>query len=105
MPGGRPDGICKYAQSKFILDTFVFVSKGEFDEDSRISEGFDCQVGELESWISDYSTSRQMTLSHDSMANYRECTGVIKTVGGEILPSKTVAFDLTQKLLSSICYM
>ena len=53
-------------------------------------EGFDCEVGELESWISDDGASRHMTSSHDLMTNYRECSGIVRTAGGEILPIEGV---------------
>lgn len=48
-------------------------------------EGFDCEAGELESWIYDDDVSRRTASSHDFMTNYRECCGIVKTAGGEIL--------------------
>ena len=57
-----------------------------FDPDSGIREGIGCEVGELESWISDDGASRHMTSSQDSMTNYRECSGSFRTAGGDVLP-------------------
>lgn len=50
----------------------------------------DCEVGGLESWIPDDGTSRQMTSSTDSMTNYRECSGIVRIAGGEIIPIEAV---------------
>ena len=61
-----------------------------FDPNSGIREGISCEVGELESWISDDGVSRHMTSSHDSMINYRECSGIIRTAGGDVLPIEGV---------------
>ena len=84
--GDELDGTCEYLQSQYILDAFFSVSKGKlFDPDSGIREGIGCEVGELESWISDDGTSRHMTSSHDSIINYRECSGIVRTAGGDVL--------------------
>ena len=57
-----------------------------FDPDLRIKEGIGCEVGELDSWISDDGASLHMTSSHDSMTNYRKCSGIVKTAGGDVRP-------------------
>ena len=64
-----------------------------FDPDSGKREGIGCEVGELESWISDDHASRHMTLSHDSMTNYLL---PIEGVGDILLrfPSASGAFDI-----------
>ena len=31
-----------------------------------------------------------MTSSHDLMANYRECSGIVRTAGGDVLPIEGV---------------
>ena len=62
------------------------VSGGKLlDPDSGIREGIGSEVGELESWVSDDGASRHMTSSHDSMTNYRECSGIVRTAGGDVL--------------------
>ena len=58
--GDELDGMCKYLQSQCVLDTFSSVSGSKlFDPDLEIREGIGCEVGELESWISDDGASRQ----------------------------------------------
>ena len=78
-----------------------------FGPDSGIREGIGCEVGELESWISDDGASRHMTSSHDFMTNYRECSGIVKTAGGDILPrvlgTFSSAFRLTQERMTFSC--
>ena len=65
--------LCEYLPSQHVLDAFFSVSRGKlFDPDLEKWEGISCEVGELESWISDDGASRRMTSSHDSMTNYRE---------------------------------
>ena len=85
------DGMCKYLQSQYVLDAFFSVSEGKlFGPDSGIREGTSCEVGELESWISDDGASRHMTSSHDSMTSYCECSGIVRTAGGDVLPIEGV---------------
>ena len=89
--GDELDGMCEYLQSQYVLDAFFSVSGGKlFDPDAGIREGIGCEVGELESWISDDGASRHMPSSHDSMTNYRECSGIIRTAGGEVFPIEGV---------------
>ena len=89
--GDELDGMCKYFQSQYVLDAFFSVSGGKLiDPDSGIREGMGCEVGELESWISDDGASRHMTSSHASMTNYRECSGIVRTAGGDVLPTESV---------------
>ena len=52
--------------------------------------GIGCEVGELESWISDDGTSRHMTSSHDLMTNYHDYSGIVRTAGGDELPIEGV---------------
>ena len=79
-----------------------------FDPDSGISEPIGCEVGELESWILDDGASRHMTSSHDSMTNCRECSGIVRTAGGDVLPIESAGdillrFRLTQERLTFSC--
>ena len=54
LTGYELDGMCEYLPSQYVLDAFFSVSGGKlFDPDSGIRERIDCEVGELESWISD----------------------------------------------------
>ena len=98
--GEELDGTCEYLQSQYVLDAFFSVFKGSlFDPDLGIREGIGCEVGELESWILDDGASRHMTLSHDSMINYRECSGIVRTAGGDVLPTEGVG-DILLRFLS-----
>ena len=105
--GDELDGMCEYLQSQYVLDAFFSVSGGKlFDPDSGISESIGCEVGELESWISDGGASRHMTSSHDSTTNYREYSRNVRTTGGDVhsrlkvLGTLSFAFCLTQELLT-----
>ena len=49
-----------------------------------------CEVVELESWSSDDGASCHVTASHDSMTNYHECNGIVRTAGGDVLPIEDV---------------
>ena len=92
--------MCEYLQSQYVLDAFFSVSGVRlFDLDSGIREGIGCEVEELESWISDDGASRHMTSSHDSMTNYRECSGIVRTAGGDIFPIEGVG-DILLRFLS-----
>ena len=98
--GDELDGMFEYLQSQYVLDAFFSVSGGKlFGPDSGIREGIGCEVGKLESWISDDGASRHMTSSQDSMTNYRECSGVVRTAGGEVLPIEGVG-DILLRFLS-----
>ena len=98
--GDDLDGMCEYLPSQYVLDAFFSVSGGKlFDPDSGIREGIGREVGELESWISDDSASRLMTSSHDSMTNYCECSGIVRTAGGDVLPIEGVG-DVLLRFLS-----
>ena len=92
LPSGYElDCMCEYLQLQYVLDAFVSVSGSKlFDPDSGIREGIGREVGKLESWISDDGASRHMTSSHDSMTNYRECSGTVRTAGGDVLPIEGV---------------
>ena len=96
------DGMCEYLQSQYVLDTFFSVSGGKlFDPDLGISEGIGCEVGELESWISDGGASRHMTSSHDSMTNYRKYSRNVRIAGGDVLPIEGVGDTLLRFLSDS----
>ena len=89
--GDELDGMCECLPSQYLLDAFFSVSGGKlFDPDSGTREGIGYEVGELESWISDDGASRHMTSSHDLMTNYRECSGIVRTAGGDVLPIEGV---------------
>ena len=89
-----------YLQSQYVLDVFFSVSGGKlFDPDSGIRERIGCEVGELESWISDDGASRHMTSSHDSITNYHECSAIASTAGGDVLTIKGVG-DILLRFLS-----
>ena len=103
--GDELDGMCEYLQSQYVLDGFFSVSGGKlFNPDSGIREGIGFEVGELESWISDDGASRHKTSSHDSMINYRECSGIVKTAGGDVLPIEGVGGILLRFLFDSEAY-
>ena len=42
-----------------------------------------------------------MTSPHDSMTNYCECSGIVKTAGGDVLPTEGVGDDLLRFLSDS----
>ena len=67
--------------------------------DSGTAEGIGCEVGESESLISDDGASRHMTSSHDSMTNYHEYNGVVRTAGGDVLSIEGVG-DIFVRFLS-----
>ena len=98
--GDKLDGMCEYLQSQYFLHAFFSVSECKlFDTDSGIGEGIGCEVGELESAISDDGALRHMTSSHDLMTNYRECSGIVRTAGGDVLPIEGVG-DILLRFLS-----
>ena len=100
--GDELDGMCEYLQSQYVLDIFFSVSGGKlFDPDSGITGRIGCEVAELESWISDDGASRHITSSHDSMTNYRECSGTVRTAGGDVLPIEGVGDILLRFLYDS----
>ena len=100
--GDELDGMCQYLQSQYVLDAFFSVSGGKlFDPDSGISEGIGCEVGELESWISNDGASRHMTSSHDSVTIYREYSINFRTAGGDVLPIEGVGDTLLRFLSDS----
>ena len=89
--GDELDGMCEYLPPQYVLDALFSASGGNlFGPDSEIREGIGCEVGEVESWISDDGASRHMTSSHDSMTNYREYSGIVRTAGGDVLPIEGV---------------
>ena len=92
--------MCEYLQLQYVLDAFFSVSGGKlFDTDSGIRDGTGCEVGELESWSLDDGAWRHMTSSHDSTTNYRECSGIIGTAGGDVLRIEGVG-DILLRVLS-----
>ena len=49
----------------------------------------------------DDDASHHMTSSHDSMTNYRECSGIFRTAGGDVLPIEGVG-DILLRFLSDL---
>ena len=89
--GDELDGMCEYLSSQYVLDAFFSASGSKlFDPYSGIRGRVNCEVKELESWISDDSASRHMTSSHEFMTNYRECSGIVRTASGDVLPIEGV---------------
>ena len=81
--GDELDGMCEYFLSQYVLDAFFSVSRGKlFGPDSGIREGIGCEVGELESWISDNGASRHMTSS-------QPISSLIPESGSNNLPPET----------------
>ena len=94
------DGMCEYLPSQYVLDAFFSVSGGKLsDPDSGIREEIGCEIGELKSWISDDGASRHTTSPHDLMTNYCECSGIVRTAGGDVLPIEGVG-DILLRFLS-----
>ena len=103
--GDELDDMCKYLQSEFVLDAFFSVSGDKlFNSDSQVREGISCEVGELKSWISNDGASRHMTSSQDLMTNYHECSGMVSTAGGDVLPIKGVGDILLRFLSDSVAF-
>ena len=57
---------------------------------SRGTEGLDCQIGEIETWIVDSAATSHMAPNPVSMTNYRECDGVVRVANGVALPTEGV---------------
>lgn len=85
VPRDKLDVICEYAQSEYILDSFLSASAGKFDLNPGIKKEFDCQVGELASCNFDDGASCYITSSNNSLTNYCERSDIVTTTGGEIL--------------------
>ena len=89
--GDELDGMCEYLSSQYVLHAFFSVSGGKLlDLDSAIRKGAGSEVEELELWISDDGASRHMTSSHELMTNYCECSEIVRTAGGDVLPIEGV---------------
>ena len=74
-------------------DAFVSISQGEREFRFGCSggtEGLDCEIGEIETWIVDSAATRHMTPNPVSMTNYRECDGVVRVANGVALPIEGV---------------
>ena len=79
-------------------DAFVSISQGEHEVRFGCSggtEGLDCEIGEMETWIVDSAATMHMTPNPFSMTNYRECDGVVRAANGVDLPIEGVGDILT----------
>ena len=78
-----------------VADTDAFVSVSQEEREFRFgcsggTEGLDCEIGEIDSWIVDSAATRHMTTNPVSMTNYRECDGVVRVANGVALPIESV---------------
>ena len=75
-------------------DAFVSISQGEREFPFGCSggtEGLDCEIGEIETWIVDSAATRHMAPNPVSMTNYREeRNGVVRVAIGVALPIEGV---------------
>ena len=74
-------------------DAFVSISQAEREFSFGCSggtEGLDCEIGEIETWIVDSAATRHMTPNPVSMTNYRDCDGVVRVANGVTLPIEGV---------------
>ena len=74
-------------------DSFVSVPRGKCEfcfGCSGGTEGLDCEIGGIETWIVDSAATRHMTPNPVSMTNYRECDGVVRVTNGVDLPIEGV---------------
>ena len=74
-------------------DAFFSISQEEREFRSGYSggtEGLDCEIGEIETWIVDSAATRHKTPNPVSMINYRECDGVVRVANGVALPIEGV---------------
>ena len=52
------------------------------------TEGLDCEIGEIKTWIVDSAPTRPMTPNPVSMTNYHKGDGVVCVVNGFALPTE-----------------
>ena len=106
LPAGQPDTTLtnvprwqrrtrtwRFRIKRADADAFVSVSQGEHEFRFGCSggtEGFDCESGEVETWIVDSAASRHMASNPVSMTNYRECDGVVRVANDVALPIQGV---------------
>ena len=96
------NGLVLLTNREYVLDAIFSIFEGKlFDPDFEIREGIGCEVGKLESWISDDGASRHTTSSHDSMKNCCECSRIVRTAGGDVLPIESVGDSLLRFLSDS----
>ena len=79
-------------------DAFVSVSQGEREfcfGCSGGTEGLDCEIGEIETWIVDSAATRHMTPNPVSMNNCRECDSIVRVANCVALPIEGVGDILT----------
>ena len=84
---------CEFVKSNDAKDAFVSVSQGEYEFRFGCSggtEGLDCGIKELYTWIVDSAATRHMTPSPVSMTNSREYDGVIRIANDVALPIEGV---------------
>ena len=75
-------------------DAFVSISQGGHEFRFGCSggtEGLDCEIGDIETWIVDSAATRHMTPNPVSLTNYCECDGVVRVANGFTLPIEGVS--------------
>ena len=82
-------------QAGLAADAEAFVSVSQGGREFRFgcsgeTEGLDCEIGEIETWIVDSAATRHMTPNPVSMTHYRECDGVVRVANGVALPVEGV---------------
>ena len=89
-PGrGYRKRIVRVAKSKYAEDAFISVSFGEYVFRFGYwgeTEGLDCDIREIETWIVDSAATRHMIPNPTSMTNYCECDGVVSVANGAAFP-------------------
>ena len=88
--------LCEFTKSNDAGDAFVSVSQGEHEfrfgcsGGTEGTEGFDCETGEIETWIVDSNATSHITPNQVSMTNYRERDVVVRVANGVALPIEGV---------------
>ena len=54
------------------------------------TEGLDCEIGGIETWVVDSAAARHTTPNSVLMTNYRECDSVVRVTNGVSLPMESV---------------
>ena len=91
----KEDALAISDQASLVADAdaFVSISQGEREFPFGCSggtDGLDCEIGEIETWIVDSAATRHMTPNPVSMTNYRECDGVVRVANGVAIPIEGV---------------
>ena len=87
-------------QAGLVADADAFVSISQGEREFRFgcsggTEGLDCEIREIETWIVDSAATRHMTPNPVPMTNYRGCDGVVHVANGVALPIEGVGDILT----------